>query len=112
MSAQHAREGIAGKHRALSGAAARYHIVGRSGIQQNGRQDSVLHVGELIFILRAVHAVVDNLMSHGLHNLFQNAFHKPVLRSLAVFIDQCDFHWFFLLSARIDGSCGRLIGRH
>ena len=43
-------------------------------------------------IVGGVHTVVDDLMPHRLYDLTQGGFDQAVLGSLAVFVDQCDFH--------------------
>ena len=45
-------------------------------------------------IVGGVHAVVDDLMAHRLDDLAQRGFDQCVLGSLAILIDQSDFHIF------------------
>ena len=87
MSADNAREGIARKHCALTGTASGNHIVGCAGIQQNCCENTHLNVGELRFIVRCVHAVVEYLKSHGLYYFLQGITDHGVFRALAVLID-------------------------
>ena len=87
MAAQHSWEGIAGKHGSLAGSAARNHIIRRPGIQKHCGQNSVLHIGEGIFVLRTVHTIVKNLVSHRFRHALQRGTDQLVLSRLAVLID-------------------------
>ena len=92
MSAQHPGEGIAGQHGALAGAAAGDDVVGRAAVEQDACQQSALHIGQLARIIGGIHAVVEHLVAHGLHNLAQAGLDHAVFGRLAVFIQKRDFH--------------------
>ena len=92
MTAENAREAVERKHRALARAAAGHDIIRRAGIEQDCRQNAVLHIGQLSLARRAVHAVVIHFMSHRGDDLLERRFDLCVLRRLAVFIDKCNTH--------------------
>ena len=66
------------------------------GWRRAAQENPELALG-LNIIVGGVHAVVDDLMAHRLHDLAQRGFDQCVLRSLAILIDQSDFHNFFSL---------------
>lgn len=90
MTAENAREAVERKHRALARAAAGHDIIRRTGIEQDCRQNAVLHIGQLSLARRAVHAVVIHFMSHRVTTFFERRLDLCVLRRLAVFIDKCN----------------------
>ena len=87
VSAEHAREHVAGQHCALACAAAGNHVVRGLGVEQDGGQQAVHHVGQLSLVLGGVHTVVVNRVAHGLHDLFQVVADHFILGGLAVFVD-------------------------
>ena len=93
MAADHAGKAVQCQHGTLAGTAAGDDVVGCAGIQQHSGQDAVLHVGQLGSVIGGVHAVVDDLVAHRFHDLAQGGFHQGALGGLAVFHDQCDFHF-------------------
>ena len=99
MAADDTGEAVQCQHSAFAGAAAGDDIVGRAGVQQHSGQDAVLHIGQLGGIIGGIHAVVDDLVAHRLHDLAQGCFNQGVLGGLTVFVDQCDFHIFSPLRA-------------
>ena len=92
MTADDSGEGVEREHGPLAGAAAGHNVVRRAAVEKGGREDAVLHVGELGIVIRCVHAVVEHLMAHGLHDLAQGLLDHGVLCRLAVLVDECDFH--------------------
>ena len=104
MSAQHARETVAGQHGAFARAAAGHHIVGCAGFQQQGGQKARLDVGQLAGVISCIHAIVDHFVAHGFNHFLQGAFDQAVLGGLTVFINQSNTHGFFVLSWFFRGS--------
>ena len=97
MAADHAGEAVQGQHGTLAGAAAGDDIIGCAAVQQDGSQNAALHIGQLGSIVGSVHAVVDHLVAHGFHYLFQGSFNDAVLGGLTVLVDECNFHRFMIL---------------
>jgi len=92
VAADDAGETVQCQHGALAGAAAGNNVVRSAAVQQDGSQNAALHIGQLCSIVGGVHPVVDHLMTHGLHHLFQGSFNDAVLGGLTVLVDKCDLH--------------------
>ena len=95
MAADNAGEAVQGQHGTLAGAAAGDDVIGCAAVQQDGGQNAALHIGQLCGVIGSVHAVVDHLVAHGLHHLFQGGFNDAVLGGLTVLVDECDLHSSF-----------------
>ena len=92
MAAQHAREGVAGEHGALAGAAAGHDVVCSARVEQHGGKDAVLDVGEGSGALLGIHAIVKDGVTHGLDNLLKGSLDHGILGVLRVLVDQSDLH--------------------
>src|SRR5699024_3561466 len=92
MAAEHAGEAVERQHRAFACTTAGDDIISRAGVEQHGGEDAVLDIGQLGGIVGGVHAVVYDRVAHRLDNLAQSFFDQRVFGSLAVFVNQCDFH--------------------
>ena len=95
MPAQHAGERVARQHRAFARSAACHDIIRRTRFQKQRRQKPRLHIRQLAFVLRRVHAVVHHFVAHRFNHLAQHTFNHRVFGSLTVLVDQRNFHRFF-----------------
>lgn len=84
VTADHARERVAGQHGALACTTAGDDEVNRAGIQQYGGQNPVLDIGQGVRVLSAVHAVVEDFVAQRLDDGLECVENKLILCGLAV----------------------------